>query len=427
MTYKKSGKMAYILHSISIIPMLFFGLGTVLLAINLYSSVLHEEIETEMKGEARNFISAMDLAYPGDYRLSGTETGSLALFKGDTDITRSYQLTDTFRENTGLDIALFYQDTTILSTIYNENGQRMIGNGASQIVQRDVLRSGEEQFYKKTKIQDTEYFSYYCPLKNSDGTIVGMLFVGKPRALMDQAILRPGNLLFIVIAVTTACVTLFLYLYTRKFDTVLQNIRTFLSNISTGDLNAQLSDAVLKRNDEFGDIGRSAIQMQQALRRTVEMDTLTELFNRRYGRRKLLQIMEKSAQNGTPYSVCIGDIDFFKKVNDTYGHDAGDIVLKHVADLLRQHMNALGFVARWGGEEFLLVFDRMDTTQAFESLNTLLDKLRESEIPYKDQIIHVTMTFGLSEGTGDDYTVLLKNADHKLYDGKSSGRNRVVL
>ena len=427
MTYKKSGKMAYILHSISIIPMLFFGLGTVLLAINLYSSVLHGEIETEMKGEARNFISAMDLAYPGDYRLSGTETGSLALFKGDTDITRSYQLTDTFRENTGLDIALFYQDTTILSTIYNENGQRMIGNGASQIVQRDVLRSGEEQFYKKTKIQDTEYFSYYCPLKNSDGTIVGMLFVGKPRALMDQAILRPGNLLFIVIAVTTACVTLFLYLYTRKFDTVLQNIRTFLSNISTGDLNAQLSDAVLKRNDEFGDIGRSAIQMQQALRRTVEMDTLTELFNRRYGRRKLLQIMEKSAQNGTPYSVCIGDIDFFKKVNDTYGHDAGDIVLKHVADLLRQHMNALGFVARWGGEEFLLVFDRMDTAQAFESLNTLLDKLRESEIPYKDQIIHVTMTFGLSEGTGDDYTVLLKNADHKLYDGKSSGRNRVVL
>ena len=427
MTHKKSGKMAYILHSISIIPMLFFGLGTVLLAINLYSSVLPEEIETEMKGEARNFISAMDLAYPGDYRLSGTETGSLALFKGDTDITRSYQLTDTFRENTGLDIALFYQDTTILSTIYNENGQRMIGNGASQIVQRDVLRSGEEQFYKKTKIQDTEYFSYYCPLKNSDGTIVGMLFVGKPRALMDRAILRPGNLLFIVIAVTTACVTLFLYLYTRKFDTVLQNIRTFLSNISTGDLNAQLSDAVLKRNDEFGDIGRSAIQMQQALRRTVEMDTLTELFNRRYGRRKLLQIMEKSAQNGTPYSVCIGDIDFFKKVNDTYGHDAGDIVLKHVADLLRQHMNALGFVARWGGEEFLLVFDRMDTAQAFESLNTLLDKLRESEIPYKDQIIHVTMTFGLSEGTGDDYTVLLKNADHKLYDGKSSGRNRVVL
>ena len=136
--------------------------------------------------------------------------------------------------------------------------------------------------------------------------------------------------------------------------------------------------------------------------------------------------MERASTNGTPFAIAIGDIDFFKKVNDTYGHSCGDLVLKSVSDILRGHMNSIGFVARWGGEEFLFVFDHLDAQQAQKSLQDLLTKIRELEIPYQDQVIRVTMTFGLVAGDERDQDTLLCLADNKLYEGKTGGRDRVI-
>ena len=166
--------------------------------------------------------------------------------------------------------------------------------------------------------------------------------------------------------------------------------------------------------------------MQGSLRRMVETDALTGLFNRRSGERKLRAIMEKAIANQTPYCVSIGDIDFFKKVNDTYGHACGDEVLKTVAGILQEHMRSAGFVARWGGEEFLLVLDRMNLEQARTCLEETLEHIRRTEILYENQVVKVTMTFGLIESCGHDYESLLIEADDKLYVGKSGGRNRVV-
>lgn len=86
-----------------------------------------------------------------------------------------------------------------------------------------------------------------------------------------------------------------------------------------------------------------------------------------------------------------------------------------------------GFAARWGGEEFLLVFDSMNIEQAHESLEELLDKIRALETHYGEQTIQVTMTFGLTAGDSPDYAQLLRAADEKLYEGKASGRNKIVL
>ena len=106
--------------------------------------------------------------------------------------------------------------------------------------------------------------------------------------------------------------------------------------------------------------------------------------------------------------------------------NAGDEVLKTVANALKEHMLKCGFVARWGGEEFLLVFDHMDATNAGKSLNDLLEKIRKLRIPYNEEIICVTMTFGVINGDHSDISKLLKDADDKLYFGKEHGRNRVI-
>ena len=167
--------------------------------------------------------------------------------------------------------------------------------------------------------------------------------------------------------------------------------------------------------------------MQHSLRHMIEQDTLTELFNRRSADRKLRQLLDKASKQGLPFSLSIGDIDFFKRVNDTYGHDCGDIVLKSVADTLREYMNPLGFVARWGGEEFLLVFDHMNAYEAYECLSELSEKIRNLKISYNGEAIHITMTFGLTDGYTTDLQQLLKAADDKLYEGKSNGRDQIIV
>ena len=427
MKNQKNGKMAYILQAISIIPLFFFGVIILALATDLFTKAMYREISVELAGAAKSISYMLDASYPGDYTLeSDSSSPSLYLFKGDTDLTTNFDLVDNIKSNTGFDITLFYQDTSILTTLLDENGQRMIGRSTAKLVLEKVLYQGEAQFYTRTKFGNCEFFCYYLPLLNSDDSVVGMLLVAKPSDRVNQAIRSASYPLFFAVIAVAFIIGVFIHLYTRKFDGVLQKIRLFLSSISTGDLGARLDDSVLKRHDEFGDIGRSAIQMQQSLRITIEQDALTELYNRRSGDRRLQQIIQKAAVKQSPFCVCIGDIDFFKRVNDTYGHDCGDFVLKTVSAILKEHMNTCGFVARWGGEEFLLVFDKSNLAEAKRSLERLLKKIRETEITYHDQTLHVTMTFGVTEGTCSDPDVLLKAADDLLYEGKTGGRDRII-
>ena len=99
--------------------------------------------------------------------------------------------------------------------------------------------------------------------------------------------------------------------------------------------NESLYTDILKLNDEISDIGRSVMHMQKALKELVELDALTKIYNRRSGENRLKDIIKKSEDRNTSFSIAIGDIDFFKKVNDTYGHDAGDIVLQQTARILK--------------------------------------------------------------------------------------------
>lgn len=164
------------------------------------------------------------------------------------------------------------------------------------------------------------------------------------------------------------------------------------------------------------------------LQHDASTDTLTGLPNRR----KMIHDIEDSikrvkTQQQEIFSVAIGDIDHFKKVNDTMGHDCGDVVLQELSKLFSQFIKTKGKVARWGGEEFLFIFDNMNGDQALIELHALVDEIRNLPIEYKKDSLKVTMTFGLEEydihSTLEENT---KNADKKLYLGKSSGRNTII-
>ena len=160
------------------------------------------------------------------------------------------------------------------------------------------------------------------------------------------------------------------------------------------------------------------------LKKEANTDRLTGLFNRRRALEYLDDMI--SEQNGNPISVAMGDIDFFKKVNDTYGHDIGDVVLKEVAALMTR-MCSDAFVARWGGEEFLIIYKDHNGDEAFIKLEELRRAIQHMSITACGHEIKITMTFGLSEYDFDkDGETAIKEADERLYQGKANGRNQVV-
>ncbi|GMG86226.1 GGDEF domain-containing protein [Biformimicrobium ophioploci] len=178
------------------------------------------------------------------------------------------------------------------------------------------------------------------------------------------------------------------------------------------------------------DTGRH--QTQQALRaltRELESqagtDALTGLANRREAERAIMRLMEQGEADATQYTVLIGDLDNFKQLNDEHGHALGDKILREVADMLRQHTRGGDLVARWGGEEFLVLLP--DTGR--EGARLLAEKLRGKIMAIGDDYVPplpITISFGVSGGmAGASADQSLAEADRKMYVAKQAGRNRV--
>ena len=421
----QKGKLYYSMQAFSSLPLLILGLVIMIFSFKAVQSTMYEQVHTELQDVAKSLIATYDLLYPGDYFLQGED--QYQLVKGDTVITSDYSVIDRFKEETDMELTIFYQDTRILTTIMDENNRRIVGTGANELVFRDVFVGNTPHFYTNTTINGVNYFAYYMPLCNSDGTVVGMAYAGKPCAQVNKAIQKTISPILLISLFSILIVCSFSSSYTHKLLSALQKIKTFLANIASGNLNTSLSQEVLSRNDELSDIGISALSMQRSLRTLLEQDTLTGLNNRRFADKKLKESQDNLCQKGIPYVLCIGDIDHFKIVNDTYGHECGDEVLKAICNILKKEMQGKGYAARWGGEEFLLLYENTSLIQAKAYAEDMLNCVRSLTVNYEDTDIHVTMTLGMAQASADtSINELLKAADSKLYLGKNSGRNCII-
>jgi diguanylate cyclase (GGDEF)-like protein len=162
----------------------------------------------------------------------------------------------------------------------------------------------------------------------------------------------------------------------------------------------------------------------QILYKEAGTDPLTGLPNRR----AMIEQMEKfyKENNNQPFSVAIADIDLFKQVNDTYGHNCGDYTLVKLTELFVQHSMGRYSVCRWGGEEFFFFIPGMNLDEAgtlMEDLRCAVEKMR---LEYEGHMFSITITIGVNEfDFASPFEDLLNAADEKLYKGKSTGRNRV--
>ncbi|SLN26190.1 Response regulator PleD [Falsiruegeria litorea R37] len=158
-------------------------------------------------------------------------------------------------------------------------------------------------------------------------------------------------------------------------------------------------------------------------------DPLTQVSNRRPFLKTLEANFQSAAKIGQPLSVAMLDVDHFKRINDTYGHDAGDKVLQQLSRMLIREFRTIDLVGRLGGEEFALVFPETDLSGAFIACERLRKNVMQQEIKTDGNRICLTVSIGLSALGADsvDGASLLKQADELLYVAKHKGRNQVVV
>jgi two-component system, cell cycle response regulator len=239
--------------------------------------------------------------------------------------------------------------------------------------------------------------------------------------------------------ILTGMVTIFMgmgsaYFLARSILKPLRQLNVGVARFGEGELSHRIH---LETSDELEQLAATINWMaenleknQQALTELATMDVLTGVFNRREFNRRLTIEIERSRREGHSVSLLMVDIDYFKKINDTYGHQSGDDALRHVSALIKAEVRPGDLPARYGGEEFAVILPYADSNDAFVVAERLRSLIAAQDIAIQDGLtIKATASLGCSTFPTDAETeeALMAEADAALYRAKRGGRNQVCI
>lgn len=267
----------------------------------------------------------------------------------------------------------------------------------------------------------------------------------RERSNIYQAWVVFRNLFLTLLCGLTLLVALAAWRMGRSIVAPLEQLTGAADRIAAGDLTLQLPVA---RGDELGHLTQVFNQMTDNLRRSRDeleaasqtlqkqnklletlsiTDGLTGLHNRKKLDDILTDQLARFKRNQRSFAILLIDIDHFKRLNDTYGHLAGDQVLASVADTLLRSIRSIDFAARYGGEEFVIVLPETTLSDARDMAERIRQHVRDTVCQFENHSIGVTLSIGVAESRGDDDTTdaVIARADQMLYQAKRGGRDRV--
>ena len=421
---KKRSKLRASMLRATLLPVLIFGICIIICSVRQTESSVYQEVESGLENVAQMTMYLYEETYPGDYAY---DSASKTLYKGGKKVEGASKFLEHYKECSGTDVTIFYKDVRVITTIKDKNGDPIVGTRINSIVKKEVYEGRQAHFYSKSTIENENYFSYYCPLFDENDQCVGMVFAGKPSDYVDWIMWKSVVPILLLVLLSMIILIFVIWNYADHLNRAFRQLQRFLGNVEEGDFTVELSEMLTKRKDEIGQMAGTAVRMQHSLRDLVQRDSLTGLYNRHYGEIWMKQVKEEARDTGEPFSIAIADIDFFKKFNDCYGHDCGDMVLRKVSELLQTQVGRQGYVSRWGGEEFLIIFKRFTLEESVNFAEEIREKLHRTELRYHNDGFHVTLTIGVAAGDSEkSIESMVKCADCALYEGKRNGRDQVV-
>lgn len=310
--------------------------------------------------------------------------------------------------------------------------------------QGNVLLGGGK--YEKGELVPEAARSGASPIMQNNQLLAWAIPQGKPNLspadLNYLATINEALLYAFLIAGTLAIVLGFLF--SKRLSKSLHELTMAIRAMNEGDLRQQVT---VRGKDEAGILAEAfnrmsadlahAYEKLEASNRTIHeqalrlkelsiRDELTQLYNRRYLDEQANKLFVHMKRYNHPLTVMIGDIDYFKQVNDQFSHAVGDLVLKAVSDILKNNARAGDIVARYGGEEFVIILPETPLPLATQQCERLRQQIEDFPWPDMQPGLEITMSMGLSDDPGfDDFEQMLAAADRHLYQAKTGGRNRV--
>ena len=409
------------INFITLIPILLMGVLFALIGMKMFQSSAIEEMFNLLRGTA--VMASEHFSDPdGNLHLEGGE-----LIFDDEKISDELYYLERVKAAYNIEVSIIYGNNRILTTLKDESGKSMKGTvvADSRIV-TEVFK-GNIVSTQENMIARERYLCVYVPLLGRNN-ICGMIEATISLRQFHQTNMRFYIYIILLTLLTAGITFLMISFFSRGLIRRLAVIRDYLEELVTKQTAEQeMNPLVYRHNDEIATLANHATSIATSLKNVMGSDPLTGLYNRRAGRQHLKELWEHSHKDYTVFSIVIGDLDFFKNVNDQYGHDVGDSVLTGVADILKKHTENDAFAVRWGGEEFLMGFTaaRDETYEIVKSISK--DIKRQTFFSSDRKPFHMSMTFGIASFAGqENIDEVIKLADNNLYEGKRKGRDCIV-
>lgn len=252
---------------ISVGPVLVLGLITLLFMLTRVKTSLMDEVQDALKGTAAATLAAYD-QNTGDY----LESTNGDIWKGSYNISKSENLVDRIKENTGMDVTFFYGDKRIMTSALDKNGDRLLGSKAGERVVAQVLEGKKAYFSTNVSLDGERNYGYFIPVcqNGTDDEVVGMIFVGTNKAKKDLVVNR---ILMLIGGTVLAVMLLCLAVAVKMASSISKNIKSSVSvveQLAQGDLTVWVDEKLLKRKDEIGDLSRGTITLRDAMKSVIQ-------------------------------------------------------------------------------------------------------------------------------------------------------------
>lgn len=301
-------------------------------------------------------------------------------------------------------------------------------------VERFLARAAREGMSEESYAAWTA-LSNRLSLLADDVSIEGVNLATDDLRQMSAIMVQSRVKLAVVLALVAAFAGLVLFLIHRHLIRPLQMMDEALSALRAGAPVKPFAPAAMR---EIGAVEGAIGQLREVMRENetarqqlvllATTDDLTGMFNRRHFMALAEEEVKRAQRYDRPLCVAMADLDFFKQINDSYGHAVGDLVLTSIAELLTKTLRQSDCACRYGGEEFAFLFSETSLAEAHRLAERLRHRVAKNPLQLSDDVcLPVTLSLGLADASRGSLATSLKRADEALYEAKKQGRNRVFI